>query len=584
MKLYLTYCIALLINIGIFSCAKQSSPMGGPKDEAPPELVTMEPKNETTNIRPSEVTLTFNEFVKLENPNKQIIITPKVKMDEIEFLATRNRVNIKLNQELEENTTYVFNFQKSIQDITESNPVENLKLVFSTGDEIDSLQVSGKVAYIFPPKEKEIKDVLVGLYEDADTTDLFTAQPYYIAQADTAGNFEITNIKSGRYRVYAWHDNNNSLKAEYKTESYGFLEEPIDVIEDVDNIHINLFKGDLSELKINRTGTTGTNFDIILSKPPLEYEVIHEDLNEKLFYRLSDKNIRVYHTTLREDSTQIQLKVRDSVGFSIDTVLYAKFMESDRKKEQLEINTNSGKSFLKTIRSEWNLNKPLKSLNFDSLLIKYDTAGIIKIKPENVFLTDSLKRTKFIIQIELPDSLKLETYKVYVGDSTIQDIEGVYNSDKIEANYKRLKEDRLADGLSGKINTKENPIILQLINKNGEIIQEKYITEGNTFNFQKIEATEYRLRAIIDRNKNRRWDTGNYYQKRQPEPVYFFYDQENKSQEIMLRGGWTLTDLSIDPRRDTGIYGKQKEKRPDNDEIKLKWPEITEKDLALTIP
>ncbi|WP_114748315.1 Ig-like domain-containing domain [Pleomorphovibrio marinus] len=584
MKQYLASILVIATCLGILSCAKQSSPMGGPKDEAPPELVTLDPKNETTNISPSEISLTFNEFVKLENPNKQIIITPKINVDEVEFLATRNRVNIKLNQELEENTTYVFNFQKSIQDITESNPIENLKLVFSTGDEIDSLKVSGKIAYIFPPKEKEIKDVLVGLYEDADTTDLFTAPPYYIAQTDTAGNFEITNIKAGRYRVYAWYDDNNSLKAEYKTEPYGFLEEPLDVYEDVDNIHINLFKGDLSELKINRTGTTGTNFDIILSKPPLEYEIIHEDINEKMYYRLSDKNLRLYHTSLREDSTEVNLRIRDSVGFSIDTTLYAKFMESDRKKEELEISTNSGKSFLKTIRSEWKLNKPLKSLNYDSLLIKYDTAGIIQIKPENVYLTDSLKRTKFIIEIEIPDSLKFETYKVYVGDSTIQDIEEVYNKDKIEANYKKLKEDRLADGLSGKINTEENPIILQLLNKNGEILQEKYITEGNSFIFDRIEASEYRLRAIIDRNKNRRWDTGNYYEKRQPEPVYFFYDSENKSQEIMLRGGWTLTDLLIDTRRDTGIYGKPKEDQPIDDEIKLEWPEITEKDLAALNP
>ncbi len=584
MNKLISYILGIISIALLLSCAKQSSPMGGPKDEAPPELVSMDPKNESTNINPSEINLIFNEFVKLENPNKQIIITPKINVDEVEFLATRNRVNIKLNQELEENTTYVFNFQKSIQDITESNPVENMKLVFSTGDKIDSLKVSGKTAYIFPPKNREIKDVLVGLYEDADTTDLFIAPPYYIAQTDTAGNFEITNIKAGRYRVYAWHDDNNSLKAEYKTEAYGFLEEPIDVVEDINNIHINLFKGDLTELKINRTGTTGSNFDIILSKPPLEYEVIHEDLNESLFYRLNDKNLRVYHTNIREDSTQIQLKVRDSVGFEIDTTLYAKFMESDRKKEELEITTNSGKSFLKTIRSEWRSNKPLKSINFDSLLVKYDTAGIIPIKPENVYFTDSIKRTKFIIEINIPDTLTFETYKIYAGDSTLQDIENVYNKDKIEANYKKLKEDRLADGLSGKVNTEERPIILQLLNKNGDILQEKYLEESNIFNFDRIEASEYRLRAVIDRNKNKRWDTGNYYEKRQPEPVYFFFDQENKSGEIMLRGGWTLTDLMIDPRRDTGIYRTEKPTPNLEDEIKLEWPEITEKDLAINSP
>jgi len=528
--------------------------MGGPKDEDPPVLLETNPENNSINVKPKEINLIFNEFVALDNPTKQIIITPRIKVDEVEFLAIKNRVNIKLNQELEDETTYVFNFQKSVQDITEKNPAENLKLVFSTGNTIDSLSISGKIAYIFPPKEKQLKDIIVGLYQETDTTDLFTAPPYYISQADTAGRFSITNIKAGTFRLYAWHDDNNSLKAEYRNEAYGFYSEPIDIQGDISDIHINLFKGDLSELKINRSSPTGRNYDIVLSKSPLTYDIIHEDIGKDMFYRLNDKTIRIYHNTLLNDSTEVQLLLQDSVGFSIDTTLYAKFEPSERRDENLEITVNSGLSFLNNIKSEWTFNKPINYINYDSLYIRYDTAGIIAILPENIHFTDSAKRTKLVMDLFIPDSLTYETYTIYAGDSSIRDIQGIYNKEPIKANYKKLKQDRLADGVSGTVHTDERPIILQLFNKKNEIVKELYLEEKNTFEFTRIEAGDYRIRAIIDRNRNKRWDPGNFLENRQPEPVYFYIHPDTKKDEFILKGGWFLNEVDIFPRPDTGIY------------------------------
>ena len=95
------------------------------------------------NTNPKEIRLEFDEYIKLDNATKNIIITPRVKKDELIITALKNMVIIELNQQLEDSTTYVFNFQKSIQDLSESNPAENLKLVFSTGPSIDSLELSG---------------------------------------------------------------------------------------------------------------------------------------------------------------------------------------------------------------------------------------------------------------------------------------------------------------------------------------------------------------------------------------------------------------------------------------------------------
>ena len=532
--------VALIL---LYSCARQSSPMGGPKDEDPPQLISSNPENETTNIKPTELELLFNEYIKVENPNNQIIITPRINTQEVEFSAIKNRLQIKLNQELEDHTTYVFNFQKSVQDITESNPANRLKLVFSTGNEIDSLKFSGSVSYIFP--QNEITDVVIGLYPETDTTDFFSAAPYYIAQADSAGRFEITNIKSGRYRAYAWHDENNSNKAEHRSEAYGFINDPVVLENDINDVHFDLFKADLSELKINRSTPVASNYDIILSKFPVGLAIDHPEINENLFYRIKEKIVRLYHRNPEGDSTAVKMMVTDSVGFSIDTTLYAKFEASERSLEKLEVTANSGKGFVRNINSTLTFNKPLWDIHYDSLYIRYDTAGRIPITPEHVYLPDSTNRSQLSIMVPIPDSLAYNTFTVFAADSTFMDVENQWNETKLEANYSKLKEESLSEELSGHVDTDELPIIVQLLGKNDEVIQERYLTETNAYKFTQIEAGQYRLRAIIDRNKNKRWDPGNIREKRQPEPIYYFYDTETLSDQILLRGGWTMNEIVI---------------------------------------
>ncbi|MBT0812483.1 Ig-like domain-containing protein [Litoribacter ruber] len=539
--------------LALLACARESAPMGGPKDEEPPKLLKSDPAYESLNVRPEEINLEFSEFIKVENPNKQIIITPRINTQEMEVVALRNRVRIKLNQELEDSTTYVFNFQQSIKDITENNPAENLKLVFSTGNEIDSLKFSGRVRFVFPQKEKVIKDVLVGLYDIADTTDLFNDPPYYIAQADTSGRFEITNIKAGTYRAVAWQDENNTLKVESKVEPYAYFSDSVVIDENIDGAHFNLFRADLSAFSINRSSPTATNYDIVLSKAPAEINLDHPDLNDKLFYRLSERTIRLYHTEMREDSTEVRLSLKDTVGFSIDTALYATFEESTRNKQKLELTVDSGKGFIRNLTAQLDFNKPVVNINYDSLMVRYDTASFIPITRENLSLLDSSNYTKYIVRVALPDTLPAGTYTLFAADSTFQDVEGLWNENEVEANYRKIKSDNLSDEISGVIESDELPIILQLLNKRNEIVYTTYLTESNRFRITNIEAGEYRLRAIIDRNSNRRWDPGNYNDLSQPEPVYYYVNPANGTREFTIRPNWSNVDLNIAAIPETGL-------------------------------
>jgi hypothetical protein len=533
--------------------------MGGPKDEDPPKLLSINPQNESLNIKPKTIELEFDEYIKVENPNKQIIITPRIKKEEMEVTAIKNRVVLKLNQDLEDSTTYVFNFQKTIKDITENNVPENLRLVFSTGPTIDSLSLSGNVSYIFPQRTNIMKDVLIGLYTLEDTTDILSAPPYYIGQADTVGNFKITNIKAGEFLAYAWHDSNNSLKAEEKLEAYGFLGDTISITEDIAGAQFYISKADLSEFKINRAAVVGSNFDIVLSKFPVDISIKHEDLNEKLFFRKNEKIIRFYHSELQKDSTAVQLTLTDSVGFKIDTLIYTKFEESDKTKEKLEPSIEGPRNFVKSLTMDIKFNKPIKTINYDSLIFKYDTASIIQIDRRHTFFKDSVNRTLLTIALQIPDSITNETFNFYASDSTFTDIEGLYNEKKLEASYKKQKPDALAEEIKVKVNTTELPIIIQIMNKKDEVIAEKYLVESNQAVFKDIEPGVYYIRAIIDRNKNQRWDTSNMLQKRQAEPIYYLENpNDNNSRDTTIRAGWVL-EVTIEPNRPLGIPIKPEE-------------------------
>lgn len=553
------FSIALLIFAsGVFlSCAKQSSPMGGPSDEQPPKLISSNPADQSTSIKPEKIVLTFDEYVGLENPAKGVVITPKINKDLVEFTALKNTINVLLKQELEDSTTYVFDFQKSVVDISERNPAEKLKLVFSTGDQIDSLNLSGSLRFPYGEAKEDYKNVLVGIYPLDDSTDVFTAPPYYLGQVDTLGNFNLSNLKAGAYRAYAWRDNNGNLKAEFKSEDYDFLPDTIHLEPNtVDSAFFNLSKADLTPIKILRAANFGKNFDIVLNRNPVKNSIEIEGLGEELFYVQGDKRLRFYPKNARTDSLPLKLSVEDSVGFSKDSILWAKFPTSERKPEKLSIEVNSGKSFYQNLKMELTFNKPITQIRLDSLGIKADSI-FIPIRKEMLSFTDSSKRDLLKIQIFLPDSIENDLVSLVAADSTFQDIEGEVNEKPIQANYRKLKRKDLADGISGEIRGAIAPLIVQLINGKKEVAYELILKEERKFSMNLLEPGTYSLRVIEDLNGNGIWDPSNYKTYKSAERI-FYYEGEEQTRDLVVRGGWTLEDLIIQATKPTGLKKSDK--------------------------
>lgn len=531
--------------------------MGGPRDEKPPVLTEANPKDQSLNTKPEEINLIFDEYVKLENPSKGIVITPRLDKNLIEFTALKNTVNIKLKQELEENTTYVFDFQKSVVDISEENPAENLKIVFSTGDAIDSISVSGNVNFYFPKNNQTNEDVLIGLYPVNDTTDLFTGLPYYLAQVDSSGNFKIDNIKNGEYFAYAWNDANGNLKADYKSEEWDFIPDTLSLNENLEKLKFNLALGDLTPIKITRTGEFGTNYDIILNRNSVKTEVKSQTENFEYSFFEGDKRIRIYPKVMPSDSIQFKVNLLDSVGNQIDTLIWAKFNPSERKPEELTVSANSGINFYQNLPIKLTFNKPVNNINTDSLFVQYDSASIIPIEPRMMSFEDSIQRKTLLINLTIPDSLAQNIFTLIASDSTFIDVEGIPNKEQIKANYRKLKRSDLADEIKGRIDLAEPPFIIQLIDSKNVVIRELFISEGQEYRFTLIEPGNFRIRVIEDRNGNQKWDTGNFFTRRNAERVFYYKGGEPETDQITIRAGWTLEEQNIKAGPKTGIIPEE---------------------------
>ena len=227
----------------LFGCARQTTPDGGPKDLGPPTLLRSSPSNNQKNFKEKTITLVFSEPVKLKEPKEEIIVSPKPGKD-LTFLAKQNRVIIESKAAWKDSTTYSIAFRDGIQDITESNPAENLRIAFSTGPIIDSLTLTGRVVDALT--EKIPQKITVAIYQ-SDTFNIFKHAPVYFTKTDKNGKFIITNLKLGTYRVYAFDDKNKNLKVETKTEKFGFIPGRVAMNEKADSIQIILISLDRSE-------------------------------------------------------------------------------------------------------------------------------------------------------------------------------------------------------------------------------------------------------------------------------------------------------------------------------------------------
>ena len=286
------YILALLFIVAIISCANRGMPDGGLKDEDPPVITRSVPENFSTNFKSKEVKIYFDEYVKLKDLRKQLIVSPPMDPEPIitPMGAASKYITIKLPDTLLANTTYAINFGNSIVDNNEENPYPYYRYVFSTGSYIDSLTVTGSAT----DAEKRITDkfITVMLYEVASThtySVIYKQKPRYITNTlDSVTTFKIENIKAGTYKMVALKEQTSNFTFQPKTDKIGFVEGFITVPKDT-NYVLKMFKeiidfkvlrpkqvaeqriqfpfeGDYKGAQITLIDTVPTDFDFKISK------------------------------------------------------------------------------------------------------------------------------------------------------------------------------------------------------------------------------------------------------------------------------------------------------------------------------
>jgi len=208
------------------SCAQVGTPTGGPRDSIAPVLISADPALKTINFKGNRIVLTFDEYVDVQDVQNNVLVSPFPKINpQVSFKL--KTVLVKLRDTLKENTTYAINFGNAIRDNNEGNPYKNFTYVFSTGNTIDSLQVSGSI--IMAENGKIDSTLSVLLYRDAVDSTVENRKPDYLAKLTGDGKFTFTNLAKGTYKIYALKDGDGAKTYNSKIEAFAFYDTDIKV-------------------------------------------------------------------------------------------------------------------------------------------------------------------------------------------------------------------------------------------------------------------------------------------------------------------------------------------------------------------
>lgn len=212
------------------ACASLGTPDGGPYDETPPQVVVASPANQATNSDKKKINILFDEYIKIENASEKVIVSPP-QTEMANVRADGKKIKIELFDTLRPNTTYTIDFADAIVDNNEGNPMGNYTYSFSTGETIDTMEVSG---YVLNAQDLEpVKGVLVGLYEvqldsasgDSLVPDSFLRTRAFdrVSRTNGSGRFIIKGVaRNRRYRAFALKDMDNDFRFSQKSEMVGF--------------------------------------------------------------------------------------------------------------------------------------------------------------------------------------------------------------------------------------------------------------------------------------------------------------------------------------------------------------------------
>ena len=529
--------ILFLLLFVCIGCAKKGSITGGLKDTIAPTLKISFPENFSTNFKGNQIKLTFDEYIKLKGLEKQLIVSPPMKNEPLIIPSSVTKyLTIQIKDTLQPNTTYSFNFGQSITDNNEGNPLNQFKYVFSTGPYIDSLALGGRVKDALDREvESFVSVMLYEVNEKFKDSVVYTSPPRYITNTlDSLKTFRLENLKAGKYLLVAMKDRNNNNKFNPKTEKIGFHKQFITIPNDT-VYEIELFKEELpfkaykpSQVSGNRIaiGYDGKQ-DFSKSKPKIILKNNNQILESIVTQFPKKDSLQVWYKPIKADSLLLNIKKESYVNdFSVKI--------KNQKKDTLSI--NAVQTGILNMRDEFTLESstPLVKIDKSKIFINSSKTKITEFTPNYDDFNQKLV-------LNFPKNTS-EKYQIQLLPGALTDFFEKSN-DTLTYKLETRSESDYGNLIVDLQNVKRFPIIIELTNEKGEILAYDYSEKNTKVEFNFLEPKDYILRVIYDDNKNKKWDSGNYLEKRQAEEV-IYYSKVIKD----VRANWNdneTFDLSI---------------------------------------
>ncbi len=531
--------ILTIVMISIFSgCARPGSLSGGTKDTTPPGIDSLHSTaNYKTNFQKSDISLTFDEWIKLNDAFNQVVISPPLAY-KYKIKLQKRTVVFKFHEDevLRENTTYTINFGDAIQDITEGN-VASVRFVFSTGDFIDSLFVTGKI--IDALTKKPVKDALIMLYDNLSDTVVRTERPFYFAKTDKDGNFKIQNVKNGIFKAVALEDKNRNYLFDQSSERIGFPDSLITVADSITKpLTIGIFT---EEQPLQLVDVSQPAFGVIkmaFNKPPYEAKFTHDSLSYFYFETEKDSVWFWYDMPIAKE-----WNLYVAIDTTIDTVkIKKKFKTTFEKKVPIRWKSNKINAGIKKQPPiqpiEFSFNVPIEKIDTSKVLWSEDTSTQ-KVIP--VFHPDSLSPRNYFCTYKWKEG---KNYKLTILPDAIQSKWGTTNKDTLTQIVQILSIEKLGNiSLTITDLKPDKQYIIELTDKSSKQILVTDIIAGNDHfhkEYNNMQAGNYAVKITVDDNKNGHWNSGSYDLHTHPEAII------EKALEP-LRSNWDLkAEISID--------------------------------------
>ncbi len=574
-KILSLFSFLFLVVLGIVllhACANMAAPTGGAYDVDPPKVRSATPDFNSLQATPAKIEIEFDENIKIKSPTEKVIITPPQQILPV-IRSVGKKAVVELKDELLPNTTYTIDFTDAIADNNEENPLENFVYSFSTGDQLDTLSISGKV--ITAENLEPVTGAYVGIHSNFDDT-IFTRVPFErISRTDSRGNFTVRGMAPGKYKVFALNDLNRDYKYDNPQEAIAFLDSivipstmpavrqdtvfvdsiTIDSIRTVhytrflpDDLTLRSFQSDFQRQYLQKHERTEPHKLTLFFAAPtampdfslLEPEVSADDwyvmersagndtltlwITDSLIYKQDTIRMKINYT--RTDTLNKNFIDTDTLSFNLRKSTRDRRAESKEKKNEedeekqirfLDIKSNVQPSFelFNPIRFEFE--QPV--FVFDSSLVRLEMAvdtlfEIVHFRMES----DTLNPRKFTIRPRWEPGGK---YKLTVDSATLISHYGLWNN-KYEQSFTVKPLDQYGNlevSISGLPEGKK--AFVELLDKSDKPFRKSFVKE-NQVRFQDLPPGEIYARMVIDDNEDGVWTTGNYEAKRQPEMVYYY--------------------------------------------------------------